>query len=51
MVITEDPEEDIRRHVQLQSDVVEAWIRVCPEQWLWLHKRWKNQYPELYQNL
>lgn len=51
MVKTEDPEEDIRRHVQLQSDVVEAWIRVSPEQWLWLHKRWKNQYPELYQNL
>lgn len=51
MVVTEDSEEDIRRHVQLQSDVVEAWIRVSPEQWLWLHKRWKNQYPELYKNL
>jgi KDO2-lipid IV(A) lauroyltransferase len=51
MVITEDSEADIRRHVQLQSDVVEAWVRLSPEQWLWLHKRWKNQYPELYKNL
>ncbi len=51
MEITDDPEEDIRRHVQLQSDAVEAWVRVSPEQWLWLHKRWKNQYPELYQDL
>jgi KDO2-lipid IV(A) lauroyltransferase len=51
MAITEDSEADIRRHVQLQSDVVEAWVRVSPEQWLWLHKRWKNQYPELYKNL
>jgi Kdo2-lipid IVA lauroyltransferase/acyltransferase len=48
---TEDQEEDIRRQVQLQSDTIEAWVRVSPEQWLWLHKRWKNQYPELYHNL
>jgi Kdo2-lipid IVA lauroyltransferase/acyltransferase len=51
MEITDDPEEDIRRHVQLQSNIVEAWVRTSPEQWLWLHKRWKNQYPELYRNL
>jgi Kdo2-lipid IVA lauroyltransferase/acyltransferase len=51
MEITDDPEEDIRRHVQLQSDAVEAWVRGSPEQWLWLHKRWKNQYPDLYKNL
>jgi len=51
MEITADPEADIRRHVQLQSVAIEAWVRTCPEQWLWLHKRWKNQYPELYKNL
>ncbi len=51
MEITDDPEEDIRRHVQLQSDAIEAWVRASPEQWLWLHRRWKNQYPELYKDL
>jgi Kdo2-lipid IVA lauroyltransferase/acyltransferase len=49
--ITDDATADIQRHVQLQSDTIEAWVRVSPEQWLWLHKRWKNQFPELYQNL
>lgn len=48
MVKTNDPEADIRRHLQLQSRAIEEWIRACPEQWLWLHRRWKNQFPELY---
>jgi Kdo2-lipid IVA lauroyltransferase/acyltransferase len=51
MEITDNQQEDIRRNVQLQSDAIEAWVRAYPEQWLWLHKRWKNQYPELYENL
>jgi len=45
---TRDPQADIERHLQLQSRAVEAWVRACPEQWLWLHRRWKNQFPELY---
>jgi len=51
MDYSDDPAEDIRRQVELQSRIIEEWIRQSPEQWLWLHKRWKNQYPELYQNL
>ena len=45
---TSDPEADIQRHLELQSRVIEAWVRSCPEQWLWLHRRWKNQFPEIY---
>ena len=46
---TGDPQADILQHLQLQSRALEAWVRACPEQWLWLHRRWKNQFPELYE--
>lgn len=46
---TGDAQADILRHLALQSQVVEAWVRAAPSQWLWLHRRWKNQFPELYQ--
>lgn len=48
---TEDVEGDIRRHLQAQSLAVEAWVRAAPAQWLWLHRRWKNQFPQLYEGL
>lgn len=45
---TNKPDKDILRHLQEQSYAVEAWVREEPSQWLWLHRRWKNQFPELY---
>ena len=32
---------DITRTMQAITDVVEVWIREHPEQWLWVHRRWR----------
>jgi KDO2-lipid IV(A) lauroyltransferase len=32
---------DIQGTMQAITDVVEGWIREYPEQWLWLHRRWR----------
>jgi len=46
---TADAHADIQRHLELQSRSIEAWVRAEPAQWLWLHRRWKNQFPEIYE--
>ena len=32
---------DVRGTMQAITDVVEGWIREHPEQWLWVHRRWR----------
>jgi KDO2-lipid IV(A) lauroyltransferase len=32
---------DVARTMQRITSVVEGWIREYPEQWLWLHRRWR----------
>jgi Kdo2-lipid IVA lauroyltransferase/acyltransferase len=32
---------DIRGTMQIITSVVEGWVREHPEQWLWLHRRWR----------
>lgn len=34
--------EDIRRGLQQFAERLEGYIRKYPDQWLWLHKRWKS---------
>jgi KDO2-lipid IV(A) lauroyltransferase len=36
-------DEDIRALTQQITTVIEGWVRETPEQWLWLHRRWKTQ--------
>ena len=36
---------DIARLTQELTGVIERWVREQPEQWLWLHRRWKTQPP------
>lgn len=33
---------DVERTMQAITDVVEGWVREHPEQWLWVHRRWKD---------
>jgi KDO2-lipid IV(A) lauroyltransferase len=32
---------DIAGTMQVITDVIEGWVREHPEQWLWLHRRWR----------
>jgi KDO2-lipid IV(A) lauroyltransferase len=32
---------DIAATMQRINDVIEGWVREHPEQWLWLHRRWR----------
>jgi KDO2-lipid IV(A) lauroyltransferase len=34
---------DIAGTMQVVTGVVEGWIREYPEQWLWLHRRWRPE--------
>ena len=48
---TGDEEEDVRRLTQSFTSVVEDYVRRYPDQWLWIHRRWKTRppgQPELY---
>jgi KDO2-lipid IV(A) lauroyltransferase len=33
---------DVNKAMQSISTVIEGWVREHPEQWLWLHRRWRD---------
>lgn len=43
LVSTGDEANDLRVNTQLISDAYERAIRRHPEQWVWMHERWKKQ--------
>ena len=42
---TGNHEADIISLTQRCTSVIEAWIRRYPDQWLWIHRRWKTRPP------
>lgn len=40
-----DEEADVRENTQRFTRVIEDYVRLHPDQWLWVHKRWKTRPP------
>ncbi len=40
-----DEEQDVQRLTQLFTNVVEKYVRRYPDQWLWIHRRWRTRPP------
>ncbi len=38
----ESGEIDIEMTMQMVTSVVEGWVREHPDQWLWMHRRWRD---------
>jgi KDO2-lipid IV(A) lauroyltransferase len=45
LVRTGDDATDVRENTQRFTRVIENYVRRYPEQWLWLHRRWKTRPP------
>ena len=48
---TEDESADIAASTQMQATWLEEVIRKEPKFWFWLHRRFKDDYPELYRDI
>jgi KDO2-lipid IV(A) lauroyltransferase len=42
---TGDPEVDVLANTQVCTTAIENWVRRYPDQWLWVHRRWKTRPP------
>jgi KDO2-lipid IV(A) lauroyltransferase len=45
VIRTGDLEKDIAANTQQVTKVIEDYVRRYPEQWLWVHRRWKTRPP------
>jgi KDO2-lipid IV(A) lauroyltransferase len=45
VIRTSDNEADILANTQLFTKIIEDFVRRYPDQWLWVHRRWKTRPP------
>jgi len=45
LVRSGDLEADIKANTQKFTSIIEEYVRKYPEQWLWVHRRWKTRPP------
>jgi len=45
LIRTGDLEADITTNTQKFTSIIEGYVRRYPEQWLWVHRRWKTRPP------
>ncbi|MCC2111709.1 MAG: lipid A biosynthesis lauroyl acyltransferase [Hyphomicrobiales bacterium] len=38
-----DGEVDVRATTEMVTNIVEDWVREHPDQWLWMHNRWRHR--------
>jgi KDO2-lipid IV(A) lauroyltransferase len=43
LIKKEKKEEEIRENTQKLTKIIESWVRLYPQQWVWMHKRWKRK--------
>lgn len=43
LIRTDDNEADIVANTQLFTKIIEDYVRQYPDQWLWVHRRWKTR--------
>jgi Kdo2-lipid IVA lauroyltransferase/acyltransferase len=51
LIHTGNPTDDILENTKLFNAVLEGYVRKYPDQWLWIHRRWKTRpegQPSLY---
>ncbi len=39
----DDKEKELVKNTQIFTEIIESYIRKYPEQWIWMHKRWKTR--------
>jgi KDO2-lipid IV(A) lauroyltransferase len=45
LTASDDEESDIRSYSERFNQVIEDYVRRFPDQWLWVHRRWKTRPP------